>query len=97
LAVFAFVVIGGFAGITSIVVASGCTPQGGISAPVANTASCLIDTISKDLLTGMSFTNALVDASIRCFGSASPANVAQASQIWAAHKAAEQREVDSGK
>jgi hypothetical protein len=97
LAVFAFVVIGGVAGISSIVAVSSCTPQGGVQAPIANTASCLIDTISKDLLAGMSLPSALEDATIRCLGSATPANVTAASQVWSSHKAAEQREVDGGK
>ena len=71
----------------------GCTPGGSPTIPptVANVGQCVFDTVSKDMLSGMSFPAAVEDAAIKCLGSASPDNLTQVQNLWGSAKAAFER------
>ena len=67
----------------------------GITVPstVTDTARCILDVMSKDLLSGMTLAAATDDAAIRCLGGLTPATRDQVQTVWGAHRAAEMREM----
>lgn len=71
----------------------GCTPSNSPTVPptVGNVGVCVFDTVSKDMLAGMSFPDAVVDAAIKCFGGNTPANIAQVENLWSSGKTAFER------
>lgn len=75
-----------------------CPPGSPPVGPIIDVATCVLDVVSKDLLAGMSIDVAIADAAVKCFGTASAANITQARTLWSAHLAAEARErADGGK
>jgi hypothetical protein len=79
---------------------SACSGGPTIPPTVVNTgidvSTCVLDVVSKDLLAGKSLPEALQDAAVRCIGLATDKNVSTVADIWAAHKAAENREIEGG-
>jgi len=72
-----------------------CGPVAGgqptVPPTVVDVGTCILDTVSKDLLSGMGYLQAIEDAAVKCLGGATPANVAQVESLWSAGKAAFER------
>lgn len=74
----------------------GCSNLPAVPPSVDTAGRCILDVVGKDLLGGMSYEAAVLDAAVRCLGSGSDANKQAVQNLWAAHKAAEFREKDAG-
>ena len=68
-----------------------CPPGATVPPTVVDTGACVLDVVSKDMLAGMAFPQAVEDAAIKCFGGASAENVAKVQSLWASHLAASDR------
>lgn len=76
----------------AVLVLTACPPGTTVPPTVVDTGICVLATVSTDLLSGMPFPQAVEDAAVKCFGSASAANIASVQAIYSAHLAAETNE-----